>query len=204
MRLTDFYLLALELLNGGLSAAQRKMQQINRQKRPQHRFTPQLVWHLWAILAMIGVNYLVIVHVPQWVSWMQTSSPKAATSVQIDWNPEVWQQDASIKPVYEEKTQAWASQSAVDVEPVPINLHQVKRRMEVPRELQGLQQTARVKVRILVDERGDYVKHRRPQHLYDLLAETVDEHVSELSFLPALRNGKPVPYWVEVRFVFEL
>ncbi|MEL6841812.1 MAG: energy transducer TonB [Bacteroidota bacterium] len=180
------------------------MQQINRQKRPQHQLTPQLVWHLWAILAMIGVNYLVIVHVPQWVSWMETTRPEATTSVQIDWTPEVWEQELPRQSTPKEQNHAWANQSAVDVEPVPINLHQVKRRMEVPRELQGLQQTARVKVRILVDERGDYVKHRRPQHLYDILAQTVDEQVSELSFLPALRNGKPVPYWVEVRFVFEL
>ncbi|MEL7533566.1 MAG: energy transducer TonB [Bacteroidota bacterium] len=204
MRLSDFSKLVLELFHGGVDAAARKMQQIN-QSRPSHqRITPQLLWHFWAILAMLAVNYFVVVHLPQWSqAWSQFNESQVAAA-NIQWSPEVWQTENLPQLSTNSATKSYPVQKIVDVEPVPINLHQVRRRINIPYQLRGLNTTARVKLRVLVDEKGDYVRHRQPQHLYPELAQAVNQQAAKLSFLPALRNGKPVPYWVEVRFVFEL
>ncbi|MEM6346853.1 MAG: energy transducer TonB [Bacteroidota bacterium] len=203
MRLTDFYKLVLELFNGGVAAAAKKMQQINLARSSNQQITPQLLWHFWAILAMMAVNFFVMVHLPQWTEILSNFDQKQATAANIQWSPEVWE-SKQVPLLNSQATTNYPVQKIVDVEPVPINLHQVRHRINIPSALRGLNTTARVKLRVLVDEKGDYVRHRQPQHLYPELAQAVNEQAAKLSFLPALRNGKPVPYWVEIRFVFEL
>ncbi len=205
MRLSDLFKLVQDLFNGGLVAAEKRMRQINQTNPPRQRITPQVLWHLWAIVGMLAINYLVIVHVPQWTKmWNQQSQKMSKDIVHIEWAPEVWQSHKAPIVPKRYADNSHLLQAIVDVEPVPINLHQIRRRIEIPSQLKSLNTTARIKVSVLVDEKGNYVQHRQPQHRYSELAKAVEAQASKLSFLPALRNGKPVPYWVEVRFVFEL
>lgn len=205
MRLSDLFILVQDLFDGGLAAANKSMRQINESNSSRQRITPQMLWHFWAILGMLAVNYLVIVHVPQWTQiWNQEVKTAPAEVMHIEWSPEVWESQSTSMIHNRDAADRQRSQTIVDVEPVPINLHQIRRRIEIPFHLKTLNSTARIKLRVLVDEKGNYVQHRQPQHLYPDLAQAVNEQASQLSFLPALRNGNPVPYWVEVRFVFEL
>lgn len=222
MRLKEAFLLFTDLLMGGTDAFQRRWKSI--QSDPHTgpsafsryvRMHPEARWHLWAVLGMIGVNYLILVHVPTWLTYWQESQTPPAAQV-VSWEPEIWETDG-IAPFenWETNDQQLAAgssslrdlnygQPTVDVDPVPINLHQIRRRVQVPHEMLPEHGTVRVRVNVFVDARGEYVDHRIAKHGFPELAKAVESQVSSLSFLPALRNGRPVPYWVEVSFVFDL
>jgi hypothetical protein len=176
-------------------------------------------WHLWAILGMVGLNYLILVHVPTLTNFFWGSEPSNYTE-SLHWEPEVWEGSTEAHAVNWQNIEAEMATdlrlvsrqshgdsdliAPVDVDPVPINLHQIRRRIQIPHDLLPKNGTVRIRANVLVDENGDYLKHRMPDHALPALATAVENHISGLSFLPALRDGKPVPYWVEVSFVFEL
>ncbi len=225
MRLNEIFLLLTDLLSGGLSAFQARLQSIQDSSDYESayltrylRMDPHARWHIWAILSMVGVNYLVLVHVPTWLSYSANNQPVASYVV---WNiePEVWEGNLSslqaetsldmlgTEPASDPYTTDHSEQlfsAPVDVDPVPINLHQIRRRVQLPTEMLPEHGAIRVRVNVLVDEAGEYVAHRIPAHGLPELTKAVENHLPSLSFLPALRNGRPVSHWVEVSFVFDL
>lgn len=57
-------------------------------------------------------------------------------------------------------------------------------------------------MRIQVDRHGNYLKHRVVSSTDPLCTQIVEQHISQLVFSPAVYEGKPIVFWVNL--VFEL
>jgi hypothetical protein len=82
--------------------------------------------------------------------------------------------------------------SAVDREPMAKNLVAVKRNImysyPCATRRSGVQGT--VVARVLVDEHGNYLRHRIISRTNCGLAHRCDRHLSQLTFIPAVRNHR--------------
>lgn len=58
----------------------------------------------------------------------------------------------------------------------------------------------KVIIRVLVDENGHYIRHKVINFTNPLLASLCEQYISDLTFLPAKRDGKTVRYWLNVPF----
>ncbi|MEL7340987.1 MAG: energy transducer TonB, partial [Bacteroidota bacterium] len=61
-----------------------------------------------------------------------------------------------------------------------------------------------VVVRVLVDKRGNYDKHKIITQVHPILTKAVEEHIAKLQFTPAIQGGKPIKFWVNIPFNFKL
>ncbi|MEZ4773648.1 MAG: caspase family protein [Bacteroidia bacterium] len=58
-------------------------------------------------------------------------------------------------------------------------------------------------VRILVDDHGNYVRHRVINDGHPIVSKAIVPHLPKLIFTPAIQHGKPIYYWVNMGFHFE-
>lgn len=93
----------------------------------------------------------------------------------------------------------------VATKPKEVNLNDIQKRIGYPKvavEL-GIEET--IIFRVLIDENGDYVRHLpASKKANEILVRAVEEHISEVKFTPAIQNKKPIKFWVNVPFVFQL
>lgn len=92
----------------------------------------------------------------------------------------------------------------VDEEPRPINMDEISRVVEYPTILRDARIEGTVVMRVLVDKRGQYVKHIVINSPHPMLTDEVAEHVDKLQFTPAIQGGKPITFWVNIPFSFQL
>lgn len=92
----------------------------------------------------------------------------------------------------------------VDKEPKPVNLQEVRDMIGYPEEAIKNELEGTIVVRILVDETGDYVRHKIIPEKSNILATAVSEHVPMLRFLPAQRGDSMVAHWLNIPFRFRL
>lgn len=93
---------------------------------------------------------------------------------------------------------------SVDVEPIPTNMLPVKKEIGYPQiarheGIQGL-----VVVRVLVSPEGKVLDFETIKYPHEYLVKAVEEHIPKLTFTPAMLEGKPVAYWVNLPFNFKL
>lgn len=62
----------------------------------------------------------------------------------------------------------------------------------------------RVVFRVLIDERGNYIKHKVMRSPHDMLTEACAKHIHILKFTPGILDGKPIKVWVTVPFDFKI
>ncbi len=58
--------------------------------------------------------------------------------------------------------------------------------------------------KVLMDETGNYVKHLPPESGHAILISAVENHLCNMKFTPAICEGKPIRFWVNVPFRFKL
>ncbi|TAE50974.1 MAG: TonB family protein [Bacteroidetes bacterium] len=92
----------------------------------------------------------------------------------------------------------------VQQEPRPLNFEDVKRKIGYPVKAMKSGIEGKVFCRVLVDEQGHYLRHYITRAADPLLTEAVEAGVSQLMFTPALRDERPVKFWVNVPFSFNL
>ena len=92
----------------------------------------------------------------------------------------------------------------VEKEPAPINLKEIRETIGFPPAASELGLEGSVIARVLVSDKGEYVKHKFIGKADTVLRSAVAEHIGGLKFEPALSEGKPVTFWVNVPFVFRL
>ncbi|MEO1214785.1 MAG: TonB family protein [Bacteroidota bacterium] len=92
----------------------------------------------------------------------------------------------------------------VDKEPSPTNISDVRSAIGYPEQAieENIQGT--VVVRVLVDESGNYVKHKVVQEIHPALAEAVESQIANVKFEPAIQQGSAVKYWINLPFPFKL
>ena len=92
----------------------------------------------------------------------------------------------------------------VSEEPEPLNMPEVRMIIGYPDEARDKNIQGQVVVRILVDEKGNYVKHVMIKSVHPSLDNAVVANLHKLKFSPAKRGEKPVKFWVNVPFRFKL
>ena len=89
-------------------------------------------------------------------------------------------------------------------EPEALNMEDIQRLIIYPQIARDAGIQGSVVVRILVDEQGRYVKHRVINNPHPILTKAVERELEKLVFSPAIRDGKPMRFWVNIPFNFKL
>lgn len=92
----------------------------------------------------------------------------------------------------------------IDEKPRPLNLTEVVNEIGYPEAAKKNKIEGKVIARILIDEKGKYVKHSILKSINPILDETIAEKLPMLRFDPAKKDGKPVKFWVNIPFNFKL
>ncbi len=92
---------------------------------------------------------------------------------------------------------------AVDREPYPLNLDEVKREIGFPVEALKAGLEGFVYCRILVDESGQYLQHHILRFSHEIFKETVEAHLDKIRFLPAEKDHEKIKYWINLPFSFQ-
>ena len=93
----------------------------------------------------------------------------------------------------------------VILEPQPINLEEVRGMLTYPDALLGEKLEGTVVVRILVDEKGDYMRHRIIASPHPLFSKVVNKHIKKLIFTPAVDNNRQeIKFWISVPIPFKM
>ena len=92
----------------------------------------------------------------------------------------------------------------VDHEPKPSNLNLIHQDIGYPYEALTQQIEGDVIARIHVDPEGKYVEHILIKSPDTILSQAVEKQIHRIEFMPALKDGKSLPYWTNVPFSFSL
>ncbi len=92
----------------------------------------------------------------------------------------------------------------VSEEPKPLNMDEVQLLIGYPDVARDANIEGQVVVRVLVDEHGNYRKHKMVKKIHPILAEAVENNIHKLKFSPAIQGGKPIKFWVNIPFRFKL
>lgn len=108
------------------------------------------------------------------------------------------------------------------IQPREINLDEIKRQIGYPLLAREMNTEGEIIFQILVDEKGNYVRHKviqvncfsitvdkkgksvRQTASGSILIKAIEEHISKIHYTPATLDGKPIESWVRVPFVFKL
>lgn len=92
----------------------------------------------------------------------------------------------------------------VDQEAVPLNFELIRQKIGYPPKAMKKRVEGMVYVRVLISDKGAYLRHRITRSDHPWLEMAVDGWVSELEFSPAYRNDSTVFHWVNIPFTFHL
>ena len=112
--------------------------------------------------------------------------------------------EGEIPEVIVEQEPAMDAFIFAEEEPAPVNMDDIKKLIGYPQIARDAGIEGNVVVRVLVDKKGNYGKHRIINQVHPILAKAVEEHVPKLKFTPAIQGGKPIQFWVNIPFNFKL
>ncbi|MEZ4826989.1 MAG: energy transducer TonB [Bacteroidia bacterium] len=90
----------------------------------------------------------------------------------------------------------------VHKEPVAVNYLEVREKIGYPKIAREANLEGTVTARVLVDGHGNYVRHEIISQPHPLLGQACEAGISSLRFAPAVRDGRPVMFWVNIPFNF--
>jgi TonB family protein len=88
------------------------------------------------------------------------------------------------------------------VSPREVNLAEVQRLVGYPIEAREAGIQGDLIFRVHIDESGNYIEHIILKTGDPILIEAVEKHISKVIFTPAIQDGKPIKFWVNLPFVF--
>ncbi|MEM9933097.1 MAG: M56 family metallopeptidase, partial [Bacteroidota bacterium] len=97
-----------------------------------------------------------------------------------------------------------SSYVSVEEEPIPLNIADIQRSIGYPATAREEGIDGTVVVRVLVDINGHYREHVVLTEVSPLLTGPVEREISNLRFTPAIQDGHPVNFWVNIPFNFKL
>jgi tetratricopeptide (TPR) repeat protein len=92
----------------------------------------------------------------------------------------------------------------VQQEPEPLNLSEVRKRIVYPATAVEDNVQGTVVARVLVDTAGHYVRHKLVKRVAPDIDAAVEKVLDELRFTPAIQDGEPVMFWLNLPFPFKL
>jgi Gram-negative bacterial TonB protein C-terminal len=90
------------------------------------------------------------------------------------------------------------------VEPIPINLDELKRVIGYPMLAKEDEIYGDVLAAIKIDSTGHYLEHYLLYSCHPILGDAVEAQLSNLRFVPGKMDGKPRPFWVTIPFNFRM
>jgi protein TonB len=92
----------------------------------------------------------------------------------------------------------------VSEEPQPLNMDDIVAIIGYPDVARDANIQGQVVVRVLVDEKGKYRRHKMVKRVHPILAEAVENNLHKLKFSPAIQGNRPIKFWVNIPFRFKL
>ena len=93
---------------------------------------------------------------------------------------------------------------SVEQEPAPVNMDEIKKLVGYPREAAEAGIQGQVVARVLVGKDGKYISHKIVNQVHSSLADAVGKHIPKLKFTPAIHEGRPIVFWVNIPFNFKI
>ena len=112
--------------------------------------------------------------------------------------------EVEVPEVLVDPTPAPGDFVVVEEEPQPVNIGDIKKLIGYPTIARDAGIEGKVILRILVDKKGKYTKHLVINQSHPVLTAAVEKHISKLKFTPAVQGGRPIKFWVNIPFNFEL
>ncbi len=100
-------------------------------------------------------------------------------------------------PAYDEEVE-------LDEKPKPLNMDVLKKKIEYPQRARDAGIQGRVVLRVLIDKKGNYMKHKVVRSPHPWLSESGTAHIHLLKFSPGIKDGKAIPVWVTVPFDYKI
>lgn len=91
-----------------------------------------------------------------------------------------------------------------DIPPEAINMESIKKAIGYPPQARYSNLEGTVIIRLLVNEKGKYMSHEVIESPSLTLKVAVENHIRRLKFKPAIKDGKPIPFWINIPFNFVL
>lgn len=88
--------------------------------------------------------------------------------------------------------------------PIPQNIGDIRKLIGYPKDARHAQLEGKVTYRVLVDEKGNYVRHMVLNSTHPLFDKACAGHLSGLKFTPGKMGDRSVPCWVVLPFNFKL
>lgn len=88
--------------------------------------------------------------------------------------------------------------------PIPGNMGDIRKLIGYPKQASEVQLEGKVTYRVLVDEKGDYVRHMVLRSSHPLFDNACAPHLKGLKFTPGKMGDRAVPCWVVLPFNFKL
>jgi outer membrane biosynthesis protein TonB len=88
----------------------------------------------------------------------------------------------------------------VECEPRPYNMTEIRTCIGYPPIAKKAEIEGKVILRVLIDEKGNYVRHIVYHDPHPILTKAVTDHISLLRCSPAIANGAPIKYWMTIPF----
>lgn len=92
----------------------------------------------------------------------------------------------------------------MDQNPQPQNLMEVRETIGYPKAAHEEGIEGQVLAKVLIGPEGEYVRHEIVKSDHVLLEDAVVEHLKELTFTPAIKDGQGVNFWITIPFTFKL
>lgn len=88
--------------------------------------------------------------------------------------------------------------------PVPLNLDDVRKAISYPQEAKEARLEGKVSYRVLVSEKGEYVRHELIRASNPIFDRHCARKLTALRFQPGKMGDRAVPVWVTIPFSFQL
>ncbi|MEO1808386.1 MAG: M56 family metallopeptidase [Bacteroidota bacterium] len=130
--------------------------------------------------------------------WACTESATALTAQTLPSGP--------IKevPVTPQSAAPYKAVLEVDVQPEVLNYRELQQSIGYPKAAHDNKIEGLVVFRILIDEEGKYVQHEIVKSANPIFEEAIEAEIARLRFKPAMKDGKPVQFWVSIPFSFKI
>ena len=96
--------------------------------------------------------------------------------------------------------------NTADKDPVPLNMGKLYKAIGYPPLAVRAGVEGTVIVRLLVNKRGRYKSHHilNKDEVHPVLQEAVSSKIRKIKFTPAIEDGEPIAFWVNIPFHFGL
>jgi len=88
--------------------------------------------------------------------------------------------------------------------PITLNLNELKLEVGYPQLARDAGIQGQVLLRVLVNEKGEYVRHEVLSEIHPILTEAIEKHIHKLRHTKAIQEAKAIEFWAYVPFNFRL